>query len=436
MKIPQIRLNENELPTRWYNIIPDLPEKFPEAKDPEEGESRLKLLPKIFIPACLKQEMSTENWITIPEGIKELLLRSGRPRPLFRAIGLERALKLPKTIKLFYKSEFYSPTGSHKVNTALAQLFFAKEQGYERVVTETGAGQWGSALAYAASLMGLKCTVFWVRAAHDLKPERKALMESFGAEIFASPSNRTKVGGELLKKDPKHPGSLGIAISEAIADVLNSEKSVYCVGSVLNHVLMHQTIIGLETMKQFEKIDEEPDIMTGCLGGGSNFGGFILPFAGDVIKKKRNIRFIAAQSESAPNLVDGEYKYGFADHAEQTPLLKMFTLGHKHLGKPIFAEGLRYHAAAPIMSVLRKHNLLEAVAYPSDEKLIFEAASMFVKNEGFLPAPESTYAVKAGIDEALKAKKENRECVIAMNISGHGFLDMQFYNAVNKAVKS
>jgi len=435
MKNVETNILPEEIPRKWYNIIPDLPEKLPPPKDPEEGESRLKLLPKIFIPACLKQEMSTENWITIPEEITELFLRAGRPRPLFRAVGLERVLKLPKTIKLFYKSEFYSPTGSHKVNTALAQLHYAKEQGYERVVTETGAGQWGSALAYAASLMDIECTVYWVRAAHDLKPERKALMESFGAEIFASPSNRTKVGRELLNKNPKHPGSLGIAISEGIEDILNSEKSVYCVGSVLNHVLMHQTIIGLETMKQFEKIDEEPDIMTGCLGGGSNFGGFIIPFAGDVIKGKRKIRFIAAQSDSAPNLVDGEYKYDFCDHAEQTPLLKMFTLGHKHVGKPIFAEGLRYHAAAPIMSALRKHNLLEAVAYPSDEKIIFEAAKLFVKNEGFLPAPESTYAVRAGIDEALKAKRENRECVIAMNISGHGFLDMRFYSKVNEMVK-
>lgn len=435
MKHVEINLLPEEIPRKWYNIIPDLPEKFPPPKDPEEGESRLKLLPKILCPASLKQEMSTERWIPIPEEVIELFLRAGRPRQLFRAVGLERALKLPDKIRLYYKSEFYSPTGSHKVNTALAQLFFAKEQGYERVVTETGAGQWGSALAYAASLMGLKCTVFWVRAAHDLKPERMTLMKSFGAEILASPSNKTKVGKELLEKDSKHPGSLGIAISEGIEDVLNTEKSVYCVGSVLNHVLMHQTIIGLETMKQFEKIDDEPDIMTGCLGGGSNFGGFILPFAGDVIKGKRKIRFVAAQSESAPSLVDGEYKYDFADHAEQTPLLKMFTLGHKHVGTPIFAEGLRYHATAPVMSMLKKHNLLEAVAYPNDEKLIFEAAKLFVENEGFLPAPESTYAVRAGIDEALKAKKENRECVIAMNISGHGFLDMQFYTKVNEMVK-
>jgi len=435
MRNAQINLLPEEIPTKWYNIIPDLPEKLPPPIDPEDGESRLKLLPKILNSECLKQEMSTENWITIPEEVIELFLRAGRPRPLFRAIGLEKALKLPKNVKLYYKSEFYSPTGSHKVNTALAQLFYVKQQGYERVVTETGAGQWGSALAYAASLMDLECTVYWVRAAHDLKPERKALMQSFGAEIFASPSNRTKCGRELLKKDPKHPGSLGIAISEAIEDVLNSEKSIYCLGSVLNHVLMHQTIIGLETMKQFEKIDEEPDVMTGCLGGGSNFGGFLLPFAGEVIKRKRNTRFIAAQSESAPNLVKGEYRYDFADHAEQTPLLKMFTLGHKHVGKPIFAEGLRYHGAAPLISLLRKHNIMEAVAYPNDEKAIFEAAKLFVRNEGFLPAPESCYAVRAAIDEALKAKKENRDCIIAMNISGHGFLDMQFYTKVNEMVK-
>jgi len=435
MKNVQINLLPEEIPRKWYNIIPDLPEKLPPPIDPEDGESRLQLLPKIFNSECLKQEMSTENWITIPDEIIELFQRAGRPRPLFRAVGLEKALHLPENVRMYYKSEFYSPTGSHKVNTALAQLFYVKEQGYERVVTETGAGQWGSALAYAASLMGLKCTVYWVRAAHDLKPERKTLIKSFGAEVFASPSNRTKVGKELLKKDSEHPGSLGIAISEAIEDVLTSEKSVYCLGSVLNHVLMHQTIIGLETMKQLEKIDEEPTIMTGCLGGGSNFGGFLLPFAGEVIKGKRNIRFIAAQSESAPNLIKGEYRYDFGDHAGQTPLLKMFTLGHQHVGKPIYADGLRYHGAAPLISLLRKHNIIEAVAYPNDEKTIFEAAKLFIKNEGFLPAPESCYAVRAGIDEALKAKKEGKDCVIAMNISGHGFLDMQFYTKVNEMAK-
>jgi tryptophan synthase beta chain len=432
MKNLEISLYPDEIPREWYNIVPDLPEPLPPSKDPEEGPSRTKMLPKIFNPVCLKQEVSDQRWIKIPEEVVELYIKSGRPRPLFRATGLEKALKLPKSIKLYYKSEFYSPPGSHKVNTALAQVYFAKEEGYERVVTETGAGQWGSALAYASSILGMECRVYWVRAAHDLKPERKILMKTFNAEVIPSPSNKTKTGREVLREDPDHPGSLGIAISEAIEDVLDSEKSVYCLGSVLNHVLMHQTIIGLETMKQFEKIDEEPTMMVGCLGGGSNFGGFTLPFIRDVIKGKKKIRFIAAQSYSAPNLIEGEYRYDFGDHAEKTPLLKMYTLGHKHLGEPIYAEGLRYHGAAPIISLLRKSGYIDAVAYPVNEKLVFEAAKLFVASEGFLPAPESCYAVRAAIDKALDAKKEGRDEVIAINISGHGFLDMKFYREVSK----
>jgi tryptophan synthase beta chain len=281
--------------------------------------------------------------------------------------------------------------------------------------------------------MGVKCTVYWVRAAHDMKPERGILMKALNAEVIPSPSNRTEIGRKLLKENPNHEGSLSIAISEAIEDVLKSEKSVYCLGSVLNHVLLHQTIIGLETKRQFEKIDEEPDIMIGCLGGGSNFGGFVLPFVRDVIKGRRRIRFLAAQSESAPNLIKGEYRYDFGDHAEKTPLLKMYTLGHKHVGSPIYAEGLRYHAAAPIISLLRHLGIVDAIAYPTDEKAIFEAASLFVRSEGFLPAPESCYAVRAAIDEALKAKKSNKECTIAFNISGHGFLDMEFYKKVTES---
>jgi tryptophan synthase beta chain len=425
----EVILDTEELPKKWYNILPDLPEKLPEPKDPE-GESRIKLLPKIFLKTCLNQEFSKKKWIKIPQELREILMRAGRPRPLFRAVGLEKFLKLPENIKLFYKSEFYSPTGSHKVNTALAQCFYAKEEGKEIVVTETGAGQWGSALAYAASLLDLKCRIYWVRAAHDLKSERKALMLSYGAEVLPSPSNRTEYGRKILKENPSHPGSLGIAISEAIEDVLASENSVYCLGSVLNHVLLHQTIIGLETKKQFEKIDTQPTVMIGCLGGGSNFGGFILPWVKDVINGKGKIRFIAAQTAEAPNLVKGEYRYDFCDHAGKTPLLKMYTLGHEYVGKSIYAEGLRYHAAAPIISLLRHLGFIEAVAYQQEE--IIKVAKTFVKFEGFIPAPESCYAIKAAIDEALKAKKENREEVIAFNISGHGFLDLKFYEEVSK----
>jgi tryptophan synthase beta chain len=429
MKI-EVILDIEELPKEWYNILPDLPEKLPEPKDVKNEPSRIELLPRIFLKNCLEQEFSNERWIKIPEELRELLIRSGRPRPLFRAIGLEKALKLPKNIKIFYKSEFYSPTGSHKVNTALAQCFYAKEEGKENVVTETGAGQWGSALSYAASLLDLNCRVYWVRAAHDMKPERKILMLSYGAEVLPSPSNKTEYGKNILKEDPNHPGSLGIAISESIEDVLNSEKSVYCVGSVLNHVLLHQTIIGLETEKQFEKIDLKPTIMIGCLGGGSNFGGFVLPWIGKVIKNKEKIRFIASQTIEAPNLVKGEYKYDFADHARKTPLLKMYTLGHEYIGKTVYAEGLRYHAAAPIISLLRYLGFIEAVTYKQEE--VIKATKLFVKSEGFIPAPESSYAIKAAIDEALKAKEKGKEEVIVFNISGHGFLDMKFYEEVSK----
>ena len=429
MKV-EIILEEDELPEEWYNILPDLPEKLPKPRDPPEGPSRLKLLSKILLKTALEQEFSNERWIKIPEELRELLLRAGRPRPLFRAVGLERTLRLPKSVKIFYKSEFFSPTGSHKVNTALAQCFFAREEGKEAVVTETGAGQWGSALAYAASLLGLKCRIYWVRAAHDLKPERRSLMLSYDAEVIRSPSSRTRCGREILKKDPNHPGSLGIAISEAIEDVLNSENAVYCLGSVLNYVLLHQTVIGLETKIQFKKIDIKPTIMIGCLGGGSNFGGFILPWVRDVIQKKERIRFLAAQTTEAPNLVRGEYRYDFADHAEKTPLLKMYTLGHRYVGEAVYAEGLRYHAAAPIISLLKHLGYVEAVAYPQGE--IIKAAKLFVKTEGFIPAPESCYAIKAAIDEALKAKNEGREEVIAFNISGHGFLDLKFYEEVGR----
>ncbi|MGQ9708227.1 MAG: TrpB-like pyridoxal phosphate-dependent enzyme, partial [bacterium] len=273
------------MPTRWYNIVPDLPEPLPPPKDPESGPSRLANLSKMMIGECLKQEMSTERWIDIPVGIQELYLQAGRPRPLFRAVNLERYLETPA--RLYYKAEFFSPTGSHKVNTALAQAYYAKEEGFERLTTETGAGQWGSALAYAASLMGLKCTIYWVRAVYSWKTDRKALMELFGAEVLASPSPRTQAGRTLYQKNPNHPGSLAIAISEGMEDALNDPKAVYSLGSVLNHVLLHQTIIGLETKKQFDLLGEYPDVVISCLGGGSNFGGFAIPFLRDALVDKK-----------------------------------------------------------------------------------------------------------------------------------------------------
>jgi tryptophan synthase beta chain len=375
---------------------------------------------------CLNQELSKEPWISIPQEIRELYIQAGRPRPLYRARKLEKYLKLQK-VRLYYKREDLSPTGSHKVNTALAQAYYAAKEGKKALVTETGAGQWGSALSYAATLMDLDCIVFWVRAVHNWKTDRRTLMKLLGAEVYASPSKETAIGRQLLSQNPVHQGSLGIAVSEGLEYAESHEGSVYCLGSVLNHVLIHQSIIGLETIKQFELADESPDMIIGCLGGGSNFGGIALPFAGEVLQKKRKCEFLAAQSEAAPNLVKGEYRYDFGDVAEHTPLLKMYTLGHTAEMLPIKADGLRYHAAAPLISALRNQNLLKAVAFPANERAVFDAAKTFLQTEGWLVAPESSYAVKAGIDEGLRAEKAKEEKVICMNISGHGFLDLQAY---------
>ncbi len=423
----QIRLEVDELPKQWYNIIPDLPEPLPPPQDPETGPSRVEQLPNLLIRTCLGQEMSTDRWIDIPDGLRELYLQAGRPRPLFRARGLEKALGTPA--RMYYKSEFYSPTGSHKVNTALAQAYYAREDGYERLATETGAGQWGTALSYAASLVGLKCTVYWVRAVYRWKASRLNFMKMFGAEVHASPSDKTDCGRELYDKDQNHPGSLGIAISEGLEDAQRDPKAAYCLGSVLNHVLLHQTVIGLETQKQFEKADDYPDLVISCLGGGSNFGGFALPFVGDVLTKGKKTKFIAAQSDAAPNL-QGEYRYDHADHAEITPLLKMYTLGHQTSLVPIKGDGLRYHGCSPIISLLRHLGYIDTIAYPSDEKHVFQRALMFLRTEGFLPAPESAYSIACAIDEALKCKEEGVEKVIAFNVSGHGFMDMEGYTEV------
>jgi tryptophan synthase beta chain len=423
----QFRLDVDELPTRWYNVVPDLPEPLPPPKDPEDGPSRIEQLPNMMIGECLKQEFSTDSWIDIPEGLRQLYLQAGRPRPLFRALSLEKALGTPA--RLYYKSEFYSPTGSHKVNTALAQAYYAREQGFERLTTETGAGQWGNALAYATALTGLKCTVYWVRAVYKWKAARLGFIKMLGGEVYASPSDRTESGRKLYEQNPDHPGSLGIAISEGLEDSKNDPKAAYCLGSVLNHVLLHQTVIGLETQRQFEKAGVYPDLVISCLGGGSNFGGFALPFMGDVLTKGKKIQFIAAQSQAAPNL-QGEYRYNFADHAEITPMLKMCTLGHKAVLEPIKGDGLRYHGCSPIISLLRHHGYIDTIAYPQDEKRVFETAMRFVRSEGFLPAPESAYSVCCAIEEALKCKETGEDKVIAFNVSGHGFMDMEGYREV------
>lgn len=420
----QVRLSTDELPRKWYNIAADLPEPLP----PPMGDEQLQHLPKLMIGPCLQQEMSQERWIDIPEGVLELYARAGRPRPLFRARALEKLLGTPA--RMYYKSEFYSPTGSHKVNTALAQAYYAKESGFERLTTETGAGQWGTALSYACAMVGLKCTIYWVRAVYRWKKSRRNFMNLLGGEVYASPSPNTKIGKSLYDQNKNHPGSLSIAISEGL-EAAEDPKAAYSLGSVLNHVLMHQTVIGLETQKQFEKIGEYPDIMCSCIGGGSNFGGFVLPFAGDVLTKGKKIKFIAAQSKAAPNL-QGEYKYDYADHGEITPQLKMYTLGHQTDFAPIRGDGLRYHGCSPIISLLRKLGYIDTVAYPQDENYVFEKAELFTRTEGFLPAPESAYSIACAIDEAMKCKEAGEDKVIAFNISGHGFMDMVGYDEVLK----
>ena len=426
METIQFSLPVDALPKKWYNIAPDLPEPLPPPKEPESGPSRMEFLGRTMVHECLSQEASTDRWIPIPEEIRELYIQAGRPRPLCRAKRLEKLLGLKK-VRLYYKREDLSPTGSHKVNTALAQAYYAAKEGKTALVTETGAGQWGSALSYAASLMELDCMVFWVRAVYKWKTDRRTFMKLLGATVHASPSKETKIGSQLLTRDSNHQGSLGIAVSEGLEYAAQHEGSVYCLGSVLNHVLIQQSIIGLETIEQFRLANDEPDLIVGCLGGGSNFGGIALPFAGEVLQGKRECEFLAAQSEAAPNLVKGEYKYDFGDVAEQTPLLKMFTLGHRKEMEPIRADGLRYHAAAPLVSALRNRGLVKAVSYPTNERAVFEAARMFFQSEGWLIAPESSYAVRAGVDEALQADKAGEEKVICMNISGHGFLDIEAY---------
>ncbi len=429
MERRMVNIEFKDMPRQWYNILADLPEPLAPPKDPPKGPSRVKNLPNLLLAECLKQEMSTERWIDIPDGVMNLFAQAARPRPLFRALNLEKRLDTPA--KLYYKGEFFSPTGSHKVNTALAQCYYAKKEGYKRLTTETGAGQWGTALSYAAALVGLKCTIYWVRAVYDWKHDRRNFMQLLGGEVYASPSPKTKFGRSLYRKNKKHPGSLGIAISEGLEDANNDSNAIYSLGSVLNHVLLHQTIIGLETQKQFEIFDDYPDIMISCLGGGSNFGGFVLPFVGDVLKKGKKIKFIAAQSKVAPNL-SGEYRYDFADYAEITPLLKMYTLGHRVKMKPIRGDGLRYHGCSPIISYLRNKKIVSNIAYPGDEKYVFSRARMFIETEGYLPAPESAYSICAAIDQALKCKKSGEKKTIAFNISGHGFMDIQGYREVLK----
>ncbi len=425
MGLTSFDLSPEDVPTHWYNILPDLPEEVPPPLDPETGKPvDPRKLVRLFARALVEQEVSKERYIEIPLEVRKALIEFGRrPTPLFRAVNLERYLSTPAEI--YFKYEGVTPTGSHKINTALAQAYYNKVEGVERLVTETGAGQWGSALAAAGAYFGLKVRVYMTRSSYKQKPYRRTLMELFGAEVYPSPSDRTSVGRRFLKEDPEHPGSLGIAISEAIEDVLSDEKARYSLGSVLNHVLMHQTVIGLEAKKQLDEAGVYPDIMIGAVGGGSNFAGFTYPFVYDRLKGSSNTRFIAVEPKASPSMTRGVYTYDYGDTGRLTPLLKMHTVGHEYKVPPIHAAGLRYHGVAPTLSILVNHGIVEPIAYHQTE--VFAAAALFTRLEGIVPAPESAHAVKAAIDIALKAKEEGKRLVIAFNLSGHGFLDLQGY---------
>jgi tryptophan synthase beta chain len=417
-------LTTDEMPRKWYNILPDLPEPLapplnPATKQPIAPSD----LEPIFPKALIQQEMSDANYIDIPEEVLQAYMLATRPSPLQRALRLEQELKTPA--KIYFKREDLSPAGSHKTNTALAQAYYNMKEGVERLTTETGAGQWGTALSLACSYFGLGCEVFMVRASYDQKPYRRDMMRIYGATVHPSPSELTEFGKKLLKENPKHPGSLGIAISEALETCVKDGNAKYSLGSVLNHVMLHQTIIGQETMLQFQKLGEKPDYLIGCVGGGSNFAGFTFPFIGQKLKKKTDTQFIAVEPTVVPSLTAGKYEYDFGDTAGMTPLLLMYTLGHNFVPSPIHAGGLRYHGAAPTVSQLVKHKVVKPVAY--EQKEVFTAAVMFAKAEGIIPAPETSHAIKAVIDLALEAKKKNEKKVIAFNFSGHGLLDLGGY---------
>ncbi len=425
----RVDLNENEMPRHFYNILPDLPEPLPMPLNPASGEPiRPEMLEPLFCKELIRQEFAEEKFVKIPVELRELFLKIGRPRPLCRATRLEHALKLPGDVRIFYKREDLSPVGSHKPNTALAQAYYAAKAGVETLTTETGAGQWGSALAMACAFTGMKCIVYMVRVSYEKKPYRKFLMGLFGAEVHPSPSDTTAIGRKIRERFPDTPGSLGIAISEAIEVAAKNEKANYSLGSVLNHVLMHQTVIGLETQKQFEIIDEKPDVVIGCVGGGSNFAGLAYPFIAEKLAGKNDCDFVAVEPDVVPSMTKGEYKYDFGDTGKLTPLLKMYTLGCEFIPDAIHAGGLRYHGCAPTLSLLKKLGIVKAVAY--GQKETFEAGRLFARSEGIIPAPETNFAIKAAIDKALQAKQAKENKTIVFNLSGHGLLDLQGYHEV------
>ena len=417
-------LEEKEMPQYWYNILADLPEPLPlplhpATKEPLKPEDLAPLFPLELI----KQEMSQERYIEIPDEVRDIY-RLWRPTTLYRARGLEKALRTPA--KIYYKYEGSSPPGSHKPNTAVAQAYYNKQEGIKRITTETGAGQWGSALAFAGACFGMEIKVYMVRISYDQKPYRRVMMQVWGADCIPSPSEQTKVGRDILAREPDCLGSLGLAISEAVEEAVSRDDTHYSLGSVLNHVLLHQTVIGQETKKMLEKIDEYPDIIIGCVGGGSNFAGMFLPFVKDKIDGLHpDLRIINVEPASCPTLTQGPYRYDFGDEAGLTPLLKMYTLGHGFIPPPVHAGGLRYHGMAPIICHLLNLGLVEARAVHQLET--FQAGVDFARSEGIISAPESDHAIRVAIDEAIKCRESGEAKTILLALSGHGHVDMAAY---------
>ncbi|HEX9243764.1 MAG TPA: TrpB-like pyridoxal phosphate-dependent enzyme [Anaeromyxobacter sp.] len=417
-------LGENQIPTHWYNVIPDLP--GPPAPVLHPGTCKpitpQDLLP-LFPMGLIEQEVSSERWVKIPDEVREAY-KLWRPSPLFRARRLEAALGTPA--KIYYKYEGGSPAGSHKPNTAVPQAYYNKIFGTKRIATETGAGQWGTSMAMAAQMFGLECTVYMVKISFEQKPYRKSMMQLWGAKVIASPSNLTSAGRGILAQDPKSQGSLGIAISEAVEDAATHEDTRYSLGSVLNHVCMHQTVIGIEAKEQLKLAGDYPDVVIGCHGGGSNFAGIGFPFVADKAAGKK-VRILAVEPTSCPTLTKGVYAFDFGDTAKMAPIAKMYTLGHDFMPPGIHAGGLRYHGASPLVSQLLHAGIIEARAVP--QLAAFDAAVQFARTELIIPAPESSHAIRGAIDEALKAKEEGKERTILFNLSGHGHVDMAAYDA-------
>jgi len=420
-------LSEDDLPRSWYNIISDLPEPPAPVLHPGTGQPiGPDDLAPLFPMASIMQEVSGERAIDIPEPVRDIY-RQWRPSPLYRARRLEKALDTPA--RIYYKYEGVSPTGSHKPNTAIAQAFFCKEEGVKRIATETGAGQWGSSLALAGSMFGLEIEVFMVRISYDQKPYRRAFMETFGATCHASPSNLTESGRKILAENPDNTGSLGIAISEAVEVAAQRDDTKYSLGSVLNHVLLHQTVVGQEAMRQMDLANDYPDIVIGCTGGGSNFAGLTFPFIGAKLRGEQDVRVVAVEPANCPSLTKGKYAYDFGDTGNLTPLVKMHTLGSSFLPPASHSGGLRYHGMAPLVSQLVHLGEIQPTAYTQTE--CFDAGITFAKAEGIVPAPEANHAIKGAIVEALKCKAEGQSRAILFNLCGHGYFDMQAYTDYN-----